>query len=695
MRRRRRRCAAAGSRRASTSSRSSPVGAATGRRPAFAQLDRRSRATSRRSSPSTSTASSSRRVRERPLGAARERPSSLLDSRVAPTTRCPAPSSAFALALVALLWPPPRSPRRSPIEVEELPGDAEPTAAGAPRRASTDLAALESRGGAALYSDGDLPRRARRSTSSSPSATPRPRERARLAHHRRPGSSWQLEDRRRRRRRELESALFEDARRRRSAPSSTRPSSPALYQDALRNAAHRRRVAPSETINRAVGRDPRPALRRGARTCCVEALALIPDDPDGALQPGAGRPARAARRTPALAGFERVLALERGNPEGVTRELKSQALNNSAVIYFSRGEYADAEARARRSGRADARRRQRLVQPRSRAPEAGPLRRGLRGSAPRAHARRPATSPSRARSPPPRSNERTGSRPWRCSSRRPRRAPPTPSLRAPARPCAARARQRRRARSSRSARRSSSTGRRQARRDADRGAAARRHPARRRATPPGASGAGRAVPRRCGRRTATPGCWLGLARYKQGERAPARARRSKTAARARARPRRRGAQPRHRLAGAARLPARRGGRSAPRWRSTRRTPRRAPPSPGSSQRPAARSPRERCARRASSAPARGSRLRAAGDPRTAGRRACRRARSPTRAGLQNGDLSCAPTASRSRASRSFERPLAEAAHDAPAGARRARRRASRSSIRLSSRVSARERRPSR
>jgi tetratricopeptide (TPR) repeat protein len=115
-----------------------------------------------------------------------------------------------------------------------------------------------------------------------------------------------------------------------------------LHQDALRNAVHRRKVLASETINRAVG-EIRAGRYRQARELLGRALAIEPSDPD-ALYNLALVDLREGDDDAALAGFERVLALERGDPEGVTRALKVQALNNSAVVYFSRGGYEEAEA---------------------------------------------------------------------------------------------------------------------------------------------------------------------------------------------------------------------------------------------------------------------------------------------------------------------------------------------------------------
>jgi len=120
------------------------------------------------------------------------------------------------------------------------------------------------------------------------------------------------------------------------------PEFASLYQDALRNAVHRRQVDASNKINQAVG-ELRARRFAAARRLLLEALDLSPNDPDGVYNL-ALVDLREGHKDAALAGFERVLALERGNPEGVTSKLKSQALNNSAIIYFEREAYDEAEA---------------------------------------------------------------------------------------------------------------------------------------------------------------------------------------------------------------------------------------------------------------------------------------------------------------------------------------------------------------
>lgn len=116
----------------------------------------------------------------------------------------------------------------------------------------------------------------------------------------------------------------------------------ALYQDAQRDATDRRAREAAERTSLAVD-----AIRVGrhadARRELERALQLAPDDPD-ILYNLALVDLREERPDAALAGFERVLALERTRPRGVDRELKSQTLNNVAVLYFARGDYEVARA---------------------------------------------------------------------------------------------------------------------------------------------------------------------------------------------------------------------------------------------------------------------------------------------------------------------------------------------------------------
>ncbi|MGE5234181.1 MAG: tetratricopeptide repeat protein [Acidobacteriota bacterium] len=49
------------------------------------------------------------------------------------------------------------------------------------------------------------------------------------------------------------------------------------------------------------------------------------------------------RNEPAIAGFQRVLALQRANPDAVPTELRFSALNNLGILFYRRGFYEDAE----------------------------------------------------------------------------------------------------------------------------------------------------------------------------------------------------------------------------------------------------------------------------------------------------------------------------------------------------------------
>lgn len=237
------------------------------------------------------------------------------------------------LALLALLLAPLAVARaaRQPIEVEELP----PAESAAPAPAAPAAGEAEA---VQLYAEGDLDGARAVYDRLSADVGDAPGERARFALNA-SWLAWQLDDRAGALAR-LEAALFLDPalefRGELYAPEYV-----AAYHDALRVALHRRKVACSNAINSAVTAMRENDLAR-ARALLGEALRMVPDDPD-ALYNLALVDLRAGDESAALAGFERVLALERGNPEGVTAELKVQALNNAAVVYFGRQEYLDAE----------------------------------------------------------------------------------------------------------------------------------------------------------------------------------------------------------------------------------------------------------------------------------------------------------------------------------------------------------------
>jgi len=114
----------------------------------------------------------------------------------------------------------------------------------------------------------------------------------------------------------------------------------ALFENAQRDATLERQRTAERKLKQ--GLDALAAGDTGAARGLLEAsLELVP---------GAARAVfalaevdlREERADAALAGFERVLALERGAPEKLPRELKAQALNNVGVIYYGRGQYEDA-----------------------------------------------------------------------------------------------------------------------------------------------------------------------------------------------------------------------------------------------------------------------------------------------------------------------------------------------------------------
>jgi len=239
-----------------------------------------------------------------------------------------------------------RSPPATGVEAEDLPAAEAPEPASLPSAEPSDSGSptapappdeISETAATSRYAEGDLAGAQAIYDALSEHAS-EARDRARFALNA-AWLAWQLGDRAGGLTR-LEAALFEAP----DLPFQAERYSPdfvSAYYDSLRIATHRRRVASSNGINRGVA-----AMRAGdpatARRELVAALALVPDDPDGVYNL-ALLDYRDRRQDEALAGFERVLALERGNPEGVTRELKVQALNNAGVIQFAAGRFDDAE----------------------------------------------------------------------------------------------------------------------------------------------------------------------------------------------------------------------------------------------------------------------------------------------------------------------------------------------------------------
>ncbi len=114
----------------------------------------------------------------------------------------------------------------------------------------------------------------------------------------------------------------------------------ALFENAQRDAMLERQRTADRKLKQ--GNDALAAGDTGAARGLLEAsLALVPGSPR-AVFALAEVDLKEQRTDAALAGFERVLALERGAPEKLPRELKAQALNNVGVIFFGREQYEDA-----------------------------------------------------------------------------------------------------------------------------------------------------------------------------------------------------------------------------------------------------------------------------------------------------------------------------------------------------------------
>jgi len=218
------------------------------------------------------------------------------------------------------------------IHEEDLDPDPEPVAVEAAPAGELPLAAA----GARALADGDLAGAAalyRRAAAAEPAAGPRAALTVRAA--------WALHllGDAAGARAELERALYDDP----HAPlldGRVDPAFLALRQDAERDAMARREREGVARVQRAAAAI---AERRHdeARALLDEALRLAPDDPE-ALYDLALVDLRTGRQDAALAGFERVLALDLGGGRIVPDGIKTRALNNAAVIYLAREQPADA-----------------------------------------------------------------------------------------------------------------------------------------------------------------------------------------------------------------------------------------------------------------------------------------------------------------------------------------------------------------
>lgn len=127
----------------------------------------------------------------------------------------------------------------------------------------------------------------------------------------------------------------------------------ALFLNAQRDATEERERRAAELLKQGIdaltGGDTATARRR-----IEDSLALVPTSLR-AIFALAQVDLAAGRTDPALAGFERVLALERSAPDKLPGALKSQALLNVGFIYFGRGQYEDSVHALEEASRLDAR----------------------------------------------------------------------------------------------------------------------------------------------------------------------------------------------------------------------------------------------------------------------------------------------------------------------------------------------------
>ncbi len=243
-----------------------------------------------------------------------------------------APTLAGLAALLVLSAPAParaQEPSTGGIVVEDLPASAEATP---PPIGAAEAEAQKE------YADGNL-RRALELYLNLAAADSDPAQRARLGIT----AAWlsfQLGDRDAAAA-ELRRVLFDrpDAR---FDPTLFNPDFQSLYLDAQRDAVAQRARAAAEKTGLAVD-----AIHAGrydqARELLRAALALQPDDA-GIRYNLALVDMRQGRDDDALAGFQRVLTEAHAQPAKVSTELRGQALDNVAVLFFARGDYESARS---------------------------------------------------------------------------------------------------------------------------------------------------------------------------------------------------------------------------------------------------------------------------------------------------------------------------------------------------------------
>lgn len=236
-----------------------------------------------------------------------------------------------ALGIAAAQAPPP-PPTTEPIQVEDLPGEGDPPPVAAPERPVDDLAQVEA-DARHEYADGNLAR-ARELYLELAGRHGDAASRAAFG----VTAAWlsfQLGDRLAAQT-QLATVLYASP----EAPFRAdlyAPEFAALFQDTQRDAVSRRARDAASRTALAVDAIRGDRLEEAERELRV-AQTLAPGDPD-ILYNVALVEMRLGRADAALAGFERVLALERGRPGALDAGLKSQTLNNVAVLYFARGDF--------------------------------------------------------------------------------------------------------------------------------------------------------------------------------------------------------------------------------------------------------------------------------------------------------------------------------------------------------------------